>query len=120
MKSVISLLIILSVCEINSHGNVLKLIKFELFMSKEQFILLEKISEKLSDLIYLNGIIATELIKITENTATIRRGEEFLDKTSCPSEHYELNEKIINTLKKYTKKPGDLAGLEKHVLKHIE
>ncbi len=89
-------------------------------MSKEQLLLLEKISEKLSELIYLNGIIATELIKITENTATIRRGEEFLNKTSCPSEHYELNKKIIDILKKYTKKPGDLAGLEKHVLKHIQ
>ena len=89
-------------------------------MSKEQFLLLEKISEKISDLIYLNGIIATELIKITENTATIRRGEEFLDKTSCPSEHNELNKNIINILKKYTKKPGELAGLENHVLKHIE
>ena len=89
-------------------------------MSKEQLLLLEKISEKLSELIYLNGIIATELIRITENTATIRRGEEFLNKTSCPSEHYELNQKIIDILKKYTKKPGDLAGLEKHVLKHIQ
>ncbi len=89
-------------------------------MSKDQISLLEKISEKLSDLLYLNGIIATELIKITENTATIRRGEEFLEKTPCPSEHYELNTRIISILKKFTKKSEDLAGLEKHVLKHIE
>jgi hypothetical protein len=89
-------------------------------MAKEQFLLLEEISEKLSDLLYINGIIATELIKITENTATIRRGEEFLKKTSCPSEHYELNKNIINILKKYTKKPEDLEDLEKHVLEHIE
>jgi len=88
-------------------------------MTKDQ-LLLEEISEKLSELLYINGIIATELIKITENTATIRRGEEFLDKTSCISEHYELNKNIINILKKYTKKPGNLTGLEKHVLKHIE
>ena len=39
------------------------------------------IKNMLSDLIYINGIIATELIKVTENTATIRRGEEFLQKT---------------------------------------
>ena len=89
-------------------------------MTKDQFLLLEEISEKLSELLYINGIIATELIKITENTATIRRGEEFLDKTSCPSEHYELNKSIINILKKNAKKPGNLAALEKHVLKHIE
>lgn len=89
-------------------------------MTKKQFLLIEEISEKLSELLYISGIIATELINITENTATIRRGEEFLDKTSCPSEHNELNKKIINILKKYTKKLGDLAGLETHVLEHIE
>ena len=89
-------------------------------MSNDQMLILEKISEKLSDLIYLNGIIATEIIKITENTAIIRRGEEFLEKTSCPSEHFELNKRIINIVKKYTRTPRDLAGLENHVLKHIE
>ncbi|MFX1338676.1 MAG: hypothetical protein ACFFDK_08710 [Promethearchaeota archaeon] len=89
-------------------------------MTREQLLLLEEISDKLSELLYINGIIATELIKITENTATIRRGEEFLKKTSCPSEHYELNKNIINILRKYTKTPENLAGLEIHVLKHIE
>lgn len=74
----------------------------------------------LADLIYINGIIATELIKVTENTATIRRGEEFLDKTSCLVEHNELNKKIIEILKKYQRKPSDLAELENHVLKHME
>ncbi|MFX1443351.1 MAG: hypothetical protein ACFFHV_08060 [Promethearchaeota archaeon] len=89
-------------------------------MTREQLLLLEEISDKLSELLYINGIIATELIKITENTATIRRGEEFLKKTSCPSEHYELNKNIISILRKYTKTPENLAGLEIHVLKHIE
>jgi len=73
----------------------------------------------LADLIYLNGIIATELMKVTENTATIRRGEEFLEKTSCPSEHYELNRKIIEIVKKYQRKPEDVVGLETHVLKPL-
>ena len=72
----------------------------------------------LSDLIYINGIIATELIKVTENTATIRHVEEFLDKTSCPEEHLELNKQIIEIVKKYQRKPSDTAGLEKHILKH--
>ncbi|KKM19315.1 hypothetical protein LCGC14_1656860, partial [marine sediment metagenome] len=55
----------------------------------EQTSILLYIKNALTDLIYINGVIATELIKITENTATIRRGEEFLDKTSCPAEHHE-------------------------------
>ena len=74
----------------------------------------------LADLIYINGIIATELIKVTENTATIRRGEEFLQKTSCPAEHLELNKKIIEIVKKYQRKPEDTASLAAHVLKHLE
>ena len=71
----------------------------------------------LSDLIYINGIIATELIKVTENTATIRRGEEFLNKTTCPAEHNLLNKKVIEILKKYQKATDDLAGWDSHVLK---
>ena len=88
-------------------------------MSEQTSILLY-IKNMLADLIYLNGIIATELIKVTENTVTIRKGEEFLDKTSCLAEHQELNLKIIEILKKYQRKPDDIDGLEKHVLKHIK
>lgn len=87
-------------------------------MSEQTSILLY-IKNMLADLIYINGIIATELIKITENTATIRRGKEFLDKTSCPAEHYELNKQIIEIMKKYQKKPTNLAALEAHVFKHL-
>lgn len=85
----------------------------------EQISILLYIKNMLADLIYLNGIIATALMKVTENTATIRRGEEFLEKTSCPSEHHELNRKIIEIVKKYQRKPEDVVGLETHVLKHL-
>jgi len=85
----------------------------------EKSSLLKYIKNILSDLIFINGIIATELIKITENTATIRRGEEFLEKTNCLAEHLELNNIIIEIVKKYQKKPLELAKLEKHVLKHL-
>ena len=67
----------------------------------EQTAILVYIKNMLADLIYINGIIATELIKVTENTATIRRGNEFLDTTACPAEHFELNKKIIEILKTY-------------------
>ncbi len=87
-------------------------------MSEQNSILLY-IKNMLSDLIYINGIIATELIKVTENTAIIRHGERFLDKSSCLTEHHELEKSIIEILRKYQKKPSDLEGLEKHVLKHL-
>ena len=87
---------------------------------KDQINLLLYIKNVLMDLVYINGIIATELIRVTENTATIRHGSEFIDKTSCPAEHNELNKQIIEIVKKYVKSPEDLASLEKHVLKHLE
>ena len=94
--------------------------KFELNMSKEQLTLLEKITEQLTELIYINGIIATELIKITENSAAIRRGEDFLNKSNCVFEHNQLNRRVIEIVKMYTNKPEKIESLEKHVLKHIE
>ncbi|MFX0103901.1 MAG: hypothetical protein ACFE75_00215 [Candidatus Hodarchaeota archaeon] len=87
-------------------------------MSEQTSILLY-IKNMFIDLIYINGIIATELIKVTENTATIRHGAEFLNETGCLSEHHELNKQIIEILKKYQKLPTDLAALEAHVLNHL-
>ena len=84
----------------------------------EQIAILLYIKNMLADLIYINGIVATELIKVTENTATIRRGEEFLNETTCLAEHNQLNKKIIEILKRYQKTTEDLAGLDSHVLKH--
>jgi len=87
----------------------------------DQVSILLYIKSMLADLMFINGIIATELIKITENTATIRHGEEFLSKTKCLTEHNELNKKIIDIIKKYQKRPEDLAELENHVLKkHLD
>jgi len=84
----------------------------------EQIAILLYIKNMLADLIYLNGVIATELIKVAENTATLRHGEEFLNKSSCLAEHNQLNLKIIEIVKKYQRTTEDLAGLESHVLKH--
>lgn len=89
-------------------------------MSLEQIILLKKITNQLSSLIFLNGIIATELIKITENSAAIRRGEEFLTKSTCLVEHNQLNKEIIETIKLFLDKPENIKNLEKHVLKHVD
>ncbi len=83
----------------------------------EQIKILVYIKNMLADLIYINGIVATQLIKVTENTAIIRHGEEFLNKTSSSAENNHLNQKITEILKKYQRSPKNLAGLASHVLK---
>jgi len=79
------------------------------------------IKQMLGDLIYINGIIATELINITENTAATRHGEDFLNKSQCIPEHQQLKKNIINIVKEYKRQPqAFIEILEKHVLKHLE
>lgn len=82
--------------------------------------LLIYLKNMLADLTYINGVIATELIKITENLAALRHGEEFLKNSECIPEHENLNKKIIEIIKKYKPRPEDFESLEKHVLKHNE
>jgi len=79
------------------------------------------IKQMLGDLIYINGIIATELINITENTAATRHGEDFLAGSQCIQEHDDLKKNIINIVKNYKRKPEEFIEiLEKHVLKHLD
>ena len=79
------------------------------------------IKSMLADLIYINGIIATELINITENTAAMRHGEDFLKGSPCISEHDILKRNIVNIVKNYKRTPESFIEiLEKHVLKHLE
>ena len=90
-------------------------------MSADQLKLLLYMKNMFSDLIYVNSIIATELVKITENLAAIRHGEDFLEKSTCLTEHDELNQEIINILDKYNKTSEEVVRLErlkKHILKH--
>ncbi|TXT67152.1 MAG: hypothetical protein BAJALOKI1v1_170022 [Promethearchaeota archaeon] len=92
-------------------------------MSADNVSLLIYIKEMIADLIYMNGIIATELTKITENLAAIRHGEDFLQKSRCLPEHASINQSIIDLVKKYKQLPKDqemIHHLEKHVLKHDE
>ena len=90
-------------------------------MSADQLKLLLYMKTMFSDLIYINSIIATELVKITENLAAIRRGEDFLEKSTCLTEHDDLNQEIINILDKYNKTSEEVIRIErlkKHILKH--
>lgn len=87
----------------------------------DQIKLLLYIKNMLSDLIYLNCVIATELIRVTENTAAQRHGEDFLKQTNCISEHNAINKNILNVLNKYYKNSEEsekIETLKSHVLNH--
>jgi hypothetical protein len=75
----------------------------------------EEILEVLRDLSFINAVIATELLRITENTALIaQKPEEKVKK--CALEHDRLGEKIIELVEKY--RPAATKLLKTHVLKH--
>jgi hypothetical protein len=79
------------------------------------------IKNMISDMIFLNSIIATELMKITENLAALRHGEDFLKTSPCIPEHRILNEQIMEIVNKYNKTSEEEKrkdALENHVLKH--
>ena len=69
------------------------------------------------DLIYINSIIATELIKITENTSVLARQKPVPQ--SCLDEHAKLEQIIVEMCKKYFITDSDnIKSLKKHILKH--
>ncbi len=92
-------------------------------MSADQIKLVLYMKNMFSDLIYINSVIATELVKITENLTALRHGEDFLKKSGCLQEHGKLNKDIIDILDKYGKLDDEIdrkLRLEKHVLGHLE
>lgn len=68
--------------------------------------------EMLADLIWLNAVIATELIQITENSSAILRKSP--PPASCLEEHNELRKTALAMAEKY--RPGSM--LARHLLKH--
>jgi hypothetical protein len=68
--------------------------------------------EMLADLIWLNAVIATELIQITENTSAILR--KSAPPESCITEHLDLRKNALAIAEKY--RPGTM--LKKHLLEH--
>ena len=71
-----------------------------------------EIKEMLADLLWLNAVIATELIQITENTSTILRKSP--PPASCLVEHHALRETALSMAEKY--RPGTM--LAQHLGKH--
>jgi hypothetical protein len=62
--------------------------------------------EMLADLIWLNAVIATELIQITENTSAILRKSP--PPASCLAEHNELRRTALAMAEKY--RPGTMLA----------
>jgi hypothetical protein len=68
--------------------------------------------ELLKDLIWLNAVIATELIQITENISSILRQAPPPD--SCIADHNRLRHQALAIVEKY----HDAAALRDHLLGH--
>ncbi|MGA2917406.1 hypothetical protein [Methanoregula sp.] len=68
--------------------------------------------EMLADLIWLNAVIATELIQITENSSAILRKTS--PPASCLEEHHALRDTALAMAEKY--RPGTM--LAQHLGKH--
>lgn len=68
--------------------------------------------EMLADLVWLNAVIATELIQITENTSAILRKSP--PPAGCLTEHHALRETALAMAEKY--RPGTM--LAQHLRKH--
>ena len=68
--------------------------------------------EMLADLIWLNAVIATELIQITENSSAILRQSP--PPASCLTEHHALRGTALSIAEKY--RPGTM--LAQHLGKH--
>lgn len=75
----------------------------------------EEIKEMLKDLILINGIIAAEVLQITENTSKISRKSDFIPE-NCQISHNKLRSQIIEILKKYLKEQS--KNLEEHIINH--
>ena len=72
----------------------------------------EELKEMLRDLIWLNSLIATELIQITENTSQILR--KAAPPEACLAEHAALRATALEIADRY--RPDTL--LRQHVQKH--
>jgi hypothetical protein len=59
----------------------------------------EKTEEMLADLIWLNAVIATELIQVTENTSAILRKSG--PPESCLRDHHALRQTALVIAEKY-------------------
>ncbi|MHB0976532.1 MAG: hypothetical protein ACYC1U_04965 [Candidatus Aquicultorales bacterium] len=74
----------------------------------------DEIKQMLEDLIWLNTVIATELIQITENTSKALHGGTVPE--GCVTAHAKLREQAVAIAERY--KPEEAKAIAEHVLKH--
>jgi hypothetical protein len=72
----------------------------------------EEERELLRDLVWLNTVIATELIQITENVSSILRNAPPPD--ACREDHDRLREQALRIAEKYS----DAGAIRKHLIGH--
>ena len=72
----------------------------------------KKTEEMLADLLWLNAVIATELVQITENTSAILRKSE--PPESCLRDHQALRQTALAIAERY--RPG--TALARHLGSH--
>jgi hypothetical protein len=72
----------------------------------------EEERELLKDLVWLNAVIATELIQITENVSSILRNAP--PPETCRKDHDQLREQALLIVEKYR----DATGLRHHLIGH--
>jgi hypothetical protein len=72
----------------------------------------KEIKDMLADLVWLNALIATELIQVTENTSAILRKSP--PPASCLQEHAALRKTALSMAEKYR----DGTMLAQHLNKH--
>ena len=75
------------------------------YMDKEE-------KEMLADLAWLQAVIATELIQVTENTSSLLHGSP--PPRACIEEHRRLRQHALEIAERY--RPG--SGLKEHLAGH--
>ena len=73
----------------------------------------EETRAMLADLIWLNAVIATELIQVTENVSSIMRQSP--PPESCIRDHNRLREQALRIAEKY----GSGTALREHLAGHL-
>ena len=73
----------------------------------------DDLKEILRDLIWLNGLVATELIQLVENSSATLRGSV---PEKCLLQHNELRQQALKIVDRHC--PQQASSLQKHVLGH--
>lgn len=73
----------------------------------------DELKSILQDLIWLNGLIATELIQLVENSSATLRGSV---PEKCLLQHNELRQQALRIVDRNC--PQEAESLQKHVLGH--